>query len=477
MQKTATSVWKNCLSFIRDNISDEVYETWFLPIIPVALTDTLLRIEVPSRFFYEWLEEHYVKLLRMALVKELGVEAKLMYDIAMEKKSSDKLVHKHSLPGSRISKIKPQEVNGPISLDSTQIRNPFIIPGLKKMSVDPQLNLNYSFENFIEGESNRLARSAGKAIANRPGGTSFNPLFIYGNVGLGKTHLGNAIGIEVKEKQPEKTVLYVSAEKFTQQYVSAVKSNTRNDFIYFYQMIDILIVDDIHFLSGKSATQNAFFHIFNHLHQCNKQLIFTSDKSPVDIQDMEKRLVSRFKWGLSADLKTPDFTTRVNILKNKLFRDGINIDEEVVEYIASKITSNIRELEGALISIMAQSSLNKKEITIDLVKKTLVDFTGYKQKEISIKKIQDIISNYFNISIDEIQSKTRKQNVVQARHLAMYFAKKLTKNSLANIGNQIGKRDHATVLYACKTVSNLAETNKKYKEYLEDIQYQLTKEK
>lgn len=477
MQKTATSVWKNCLSFIRDNISDEVYETWFLPIIPVALTDTLLRIEVPSRFFYEWLEEHYVKLLRMALVKELGVEAKLMYDIAMEKKSSDKLVHKHSLPGSRISKIKPQEVNGPISLDSTQIRNPFIIPGLKKMSVDPQLNLNYSFENFIEGESNRLARSAGKAIANRPGGTSFNPLFIYGNVGLGKTHLGNAIGIEVKEKQPEKTVLYVSAEKFTQQYVSAVKSNTRNDFIYFYQMIDILIVDDIHFLSGKSATQNAFFHIFNHLHQCNKQLIFTSDKSPVDIQDMERRLVSRFKWGLSADLKTPDFTTRVNILKNKLFRDGINIGQEIVEYIASKITSNIRELEGALISIMAQSSLNKKEITIDLVKQTLIDFAGYKQKEISIKKIQDIISNYFNISIDEIQSKTRKRNVVQARHLAMYFAKKLTKNSLANIGKQIGKRDHATVLYACKTVSNLLETNKKFKRCLEDIQYQLTKEK
>ncbi len=477
MQKTATSVWKNCLLFIRDNISDEVYETWFLPIIPVALTDKLLRIEVPSRFFYEWLEEHYVKLLRMALVKELGVEAKLMYDIAMEKKSSHKLVHKQSLPGSRISKMKPQEVNGPISLDNTQIRNPFIIPGLKKMSVDPQLNLNYSFDNFIEGESNRLARSAGKSIANRPGGTSFNPLFIYGNVGLGKTHLGNAIGIEVKEKQPEKTVLYVSAEKFTQQYVSAVKSNTRNDFIYFYQMIDILIVDDIHFLSGKSATQNAFFHIFNHLHQCNKQLVFTSDKSPVDIQDMERRLVSRFKWGLSADLKTPNFNTRVNILKNKLFRDGINMDQEIVDYIALKITSNIRELEGALISIMAQSSLNKKEITIDLVKKTLVDFTNYKQKEISIKKIQDIISSYFNISIDEIQSKTRKRNVVQARHLAMYFAKKLTKNSLANIGKQIGKRDHATVLYACRTVSDLAETNKKFKEYLEDIQYQLTREK
>ncbi len=474
MSKTAVSVWDNCLSFIKDNINQQAYKTWFVPIQPVALKNSSLKIQVPSRFFYEWLEEHYIKLLRIALIKELGPEAKLMYSIAMEKTLSNRKPHTHTIPSSNNSKIRPQEVNAPISLDNAQVKNPFIIPGLKKLNIDPQLNTNYSFSNFIEGETNRLARSAGKAIANRPGGTSFNPLFIYSGVGLGKTHLANAIGLEVKEKHPDKTVLYVSSEKFTQQYIDSVRNNTRNDFIHFYQMIDVLIVDDVHFLSGKKATQDVFFHIFNHLHQRNKQLIFTSDKSPVDIRDMEHRLISRFKWGLSADLQIPTIETRIAILKNKLYRDGIEMDDEVVEYIASKITSNIRELEGALISIIAQSSLNKKEITIDLVQKTLSHFVSNKQEEISIDKIQKTISKYFDIPIELIQSKTRKRDIVQARQLAMYFAKKLTKNSLANIGKQIGKRDHATVLHACKTVGNLAETDKTFKGYIEDLQYQLT---
>lgn len=336
MSKTAVSVWENCLLFIKDNINQQAYKTWFVPIQPIALENASLKIQVPSRFFYEWLEEHYIKLLRMALIKELGPEAKLMYSIAMEKTLSNKKPHTHTIPSSNKSKIRPQEVNAPISLDNAQVKNPFIIPGLKKLSIDPQLNPNYSFSNFIEGEANRLARSAGKAISNRPGGTSFNPLFIYGGVGLGKTHLANAIGLEVKEKHSDKTVLYVSAEKFTQQYIDSVRNNTRNDFIHFYQMIDVLIVDDVHFLSGKKSTQDVFFHIFNHLHQRNKQLIFTSDKSPVDIQDMEHRLISRFKWGLSADLQTPSIETRISILKNKLFRDGIEMDEEVIHYIASK---------------------------------------------------------------------------------------------------------------------------------------------
>ena len=269
--------------------------------------------------------------------------------------------------------------------------------------------------------------------------------------------------------------MYVSAEKFTQQFVDSTRNNTRNDFIMFYQMIDVLIVDDVQFLSGKKGTQDVFFHIFNHLHQNNKQLIFTSDKSPVDIQDMEQRLISRFKWGLSADLQMPDFETKTAILENKLYRDGIEMDGNIVEYIAQKVNTNVRELEGALNSIIAQSSLNHKEISIELVQKTLANFVNHKQEEISIEKIQRVISDYFDITIEAIQSKTRKRDIVQARQMVMYFAKKYTKNSLSTIGEQIGKRDHATVLHACKTIDNLAETDKNFRGYIEDISRQLAK--
>lgn len=466
---TANSVWDKCLSFIKDNIAEDAYNTWFLPIRPGKLINNVLTIQVPSKFFYEWLEEHYIKILKSALQKELGGDAKLVYSILMDQKSQGREPFTVRIPSSNKEKLKPQEIEAPMNLQAGKMMNPFIIPGLQKLKIDSQLNHNYTFNNFIEGESNRLARAAGRAIAKRPGGTSFNPLFIYGGVGLGKTHLVHAIGLEVKELHPEKTVLYVSTEKFTQQFIEAVKNNNQNDFIHFYQMIDVLIMDDIQFLSGKTKTQEVFFHIFNHLHQRGNQIILTSDKSPAEIQDMEDRLISRFKWGLSADLQNPDYNTRLSILKQKLENDGIEFPDEVMDYIAQNIDTNVRELEGSLNSIIAQATLNKREITLDLTARTLSKLVQTARKEISIDYIQKTVCEYFKVKIEDIQSKTRKRDVVQARQLAMFFAKQYTKASLASIGTQIGKRDHATVLHACKTVKNLQETDKAFRGYIEDI--------
>jgi len=474
MSKTPQSVWENCLSFIKDNIQEQAYKTWFEPIKSVELTDNSLYIQVPSKFFYEWLEEHYVKLLKVALTRELGENAKLLYKIKMENTYGNKQPFTEQLPSNHRSPIKAQEVDAPLKNINPELKNPFVIPGIRNLKIESQLNPNYSFDNFLEGDSNRLARSAGLAVANKPGGTSFNPLLIFGGVGLGKTHLAHAIGVEIKEKHPEKIVLYISSEVFTQQYIDSVKRNTRNDFIHFYQLIDVLIVDDVQFLSGKSGTQDVFFHIFNYLHQNGKQVILTSDKAPVDMQDIEQRLLSRFKWGLSAELHSPDYETRVSILKNILYKDGIEIPENIIEYVAQNIKTNVRELEGAIISLIAQSSFNKKEITIELAKGVVEKFVKNVKREISIDYIQKIVSDYFQLDLDILQSKTRKRHVVQARQLAMFFAKKYTKASLANIGSQIGNRDHATVLHACKTVDNLAATDKQFRAFVDDIQKKLS---
>ena len=474
MNQSPLSVWNNCLSFIEDNIQSQAYSTWFKPIVPVKITDNVLSIQVPSKFFYEWLEEHYIKILKLALTKELGKDARLVYVIKMENTFGNKTPYTEKIPSSNNSSLKSQNVEAPFTSFTSELKNPFIIPGIRNLQIESQLNPNYTFENFLEGDSNRLARSAGLAVANKPGGTSFNPLLIYGGVGLGKTHLVHAIGVDIKKSYPDKTVLYISSEKFTQQYIDSVKKNSRNDFIHFYQVIDILIVDDVQFLSGKSGTQDVFFHIFNHLHQNGKQVILTSDKAPLDMQDIEQRLLSRFKWGLSAELQTPSFETRVSILKNKLFRDGVEIDDEITEYVAKNINSNVRELEGAIISLIAQSSFNKAEITLDLAKDVISKFVKNNRREVSIDYIQKVVSDYFQMDIETLQSKTRKRHIVQARQIAMYFAKKFTKASLASIGTQIGRRDHATVLHACKTVDNLSFTDKQFRKYVEDLHQRLT---
>ena len=474
MDSTKTDVWNNCLSFIKDNIQPQAYKTWFEPIEVVKLSDNILSIQVPSKFFYEWLEEHYVTLLKSALIKQLGPDARLIYVIKMENTFGNRKAFTESIPSNYRDSVKPQNVSAPLTSKAHELKNPFIIPGIRNLEIESQLNPNYSFDNFLEGDSNRLARSAGLAVSNKPGGTSFNPLLIYGGVGLGKTHLAHAIGVEIKEKYPDKTVLYISAEKFTQQYIDSIKKNSRNDFIHFYQIIDILIIDDVQFFSGKSGTQDVFFHIFNHLHQNGKQVILTSDKAPVDMQDIEQRLLSRFKWGLSAELQSPDYETRISIVKNKLFRDGVEIETNIIEYVAKSIKTNIRELEGAIISLIAQSSFNKMEITIQLAQDIVNKFVKNTKREVSIDYIQKVVSEYFQMDISTLQSKTRKRHIVQARQLAMYFAKKFTKASLASIGSQIGKRDHATVLHACKTVDNLSFTDKQFRKYVEDLNQKLT---
>ncbi|MFT6323756.1 MAG: chromosomal replication initiator protein [Halieaceae bacterium] len=365
-------------------------------------------------------------------------------------------------------------ISVPMEIGARGIKNPFIIPGLKKVVVDSQLNHNLSFDNYVEGECNRLARSAGFAVANKPGGTSFNPLFIYGGVGLGKTHLSQAIGLEIKTNHPDKTVLYVSSEKFTQQFIESVRNNTHNDFIHFYQMIDVLLIDDVQFFAGKEKTQDVFFHIFNHLHQSGKQLVLTADKPPIEMQGVEQRLLSRFKWGLNADLQSPDLETRIAILQKKMYTEGIELPKEVVEYLAYSINTNVRELEGALISLIAQSSLNKKSITLDLAKSMIDKFVKNTAREVSIEYIQKVVCDYFNLPMELLKSKTRKREVVQARQIAMFFSKQMTKASLASIGAHTGGKDHATVLHACKTVNNLIDTDKRFRGYIDDLQKKIT---
>jgi len=472
-EKSYQDVWNNCLTIIRDNVTAQNFKTWFKPIKAVALEEKTLTIQVPSQFCFEWLEKHYLTLMKKTIMREIGKDAKLEYNILLEN-SSDKKPYISKVPSSGQADVKNNPISIPISMNSSSIRNPFIIPGLQKININPQLNESYTFDAYIEGECNRLARSAGFAVSQNPGGTSFNPLFIYGSGGLGKTHLANAIGIEVKNNHPEKIVLYVSADKFLTQFVDAIKDNKRNDFVHFYQSIDVLIIDDVQFLCGKEKTQDVFFHIFNHLHQNKKQVILTSDKAPVDIIGMEQRLLSRFKWGLSADLQSPDLETRLAILKKKIKKDGIDIPYEVVEYIAYSITTNVRELEGALISLLAQSSLNRKEITIDLAKNMLDKFVKNTVREVSIDYIQKVVCDYFDIPIETMKSKTRKREIVQCRQLAMFFSKQMTKNSLAMIGKHCGNKDHATVLHACKTVNNLADTDKRFKGYISDIEKKLT---
>jgi chromosomal replication initiator protein len=432
-----------------------------------------LTIQVPSPFFYEYLEEQYIDLLKKTLRKELGTEAKLEYNVVMENAGVSANPYTVRLPARNRTEIRNKPLSVPMDKEEISIRNPFIIPGLKKLRLDPQLNSEYSFTNFVEGECNRLARSAGYAVSQKPGKTAFNPLFIYGDSGLGKTHLAQAIGIEVKEHFPELTVLYVTANRFQTQFIESIRNNTRNDFLHFYQMIDVLIVDDVHEFAGKEKTQDIFFHIFNHLHQSGKQLILTSDKAPVELQGLEQRLLSRFKWGLSTDLQSPDFETRMAILKKKTYNDGIDMSDEILEYIATHITNNIRELEGALISLLAQSTLNKKEITLDLARNMIDKLVKNTHKELSIDYIQKVVCDYFNIPIDLVLSKTRKREIVQARQVAMFFSKNLTKSSLATIGSRIGGKDHATVLHACKTVNNLIETDKRFRLQIEEIEKRL----
>ena len=464
--------WQECLTIIRDNVTPQSFKTWFEPIKAVKLANKVLTIQVPSQFFYEWLEEHYVQLLHKTLKKVIGPTAKLEYNIIVETSAPghDTTPYTINLPtGSNSTKSVQNELGMPINMD-TPIKNPFIIPGLKRMNIDSQLNPRYTFDNFVEGDCNKLARNAGLAIAQKPGGTAFNPLMVFGGCGLGKTHLAHAIGNLIKQTHKQKVVVFVSAEKFINQFIDSAKQGNNNQFINFYQYLDVLIVDDVQFFAKKERTQEIFFQIFNHLHQNGKQIILTCDRAPKDLKNMDERLLSRFKWGLSADLNTPDFDTRVSILENKMYQDGITLNRDVVEYLAHNIDTNVRELEGALISLLAQASLTRKQLDLNLAKQIVKNFVKNSTREISIEYIQKLVCDFYNIPVEAVKSKTRKREIVQARQITMYLAKAFTKNSLKTIGEHFGGRDHTTVIHSCQTVKDLMDTDGIFRENVLELQ-------
>ena len=469
MSKSAESVWNECLKIIQDNVNPQSFKTWFDPIKPVKLQGDVLTIQVPSQFFYEWLEEHYVSILRKALKRELSNDARLEYQVVVDNSSQKNGPFTVNIPTATTNAVKSQEMPASMVMGH-QIKNPFIIPGLRKVNIDSQLNAAYTFDTYVEGDSNRLARSAGYAVAQKPGATSFNPLVIYGGVGLGKTHLAQAIGNQIKTLYPNKTVLFVPAEKFTNQFIDALKNNSVNDFIHFYQLVDVLIADDIQFFANKDRTQDIFFHIFNHLHQSGKQLILTSDRAPRDLEGMEERLLSRFRWGLSADIQVPDFETRIAILEKKMYADGIELPRDVVEFVAYNISTSVRDLEGALVSLLAQSSLNRKEIDLDLAKRIIKNFVKTISREVSIEFIQKAVCEFFSVAPEKLKEKTRKRGIVQARQLSMYLAKSYTKNSLKVIGRHFGGRDHSTVIHSCQAVKDMMDTDKEFKESVLEIE-------
>lgn len=446
----ASSVWKDCLRSIKENVTLMTYNTWFLPIKPVELKDNTLKIQIPSQFFWEWIDEHYNTLINKTIVETLGHGARLSYLIAEEMERPD----------------APISVNKPVIqlVQDTSSHVP---------KHETYLNPRYSFNNFIKGEGNQLARAAAGAISENPGGTSFNPLFVYGGVGLGKTHLIQAIGNKILNLFPDKKVIYLSSDIFTVEFVEAIQSNTVNDFSNFYRGMDVLIIDDIQFLIGKEKTQDHFFHIFNTLHQSRKQIILSSDRAPKDLKGLDDRLISRFQWGLAADIQPPELEMRIAILKKKSEDYGMDLSPDILEYVANNITSNIRELEGCLIKILANASLNSKEINIELAKKTVKEIATDRKVNVTIETITNIVSEVLNIAENKIRDKTRKKEIVMARQIAMYLSKELTKSSLKTIGLHFGGRDHSTVIHACTCIEDSIVKDPALKDILNNVRTQI----
>jgi chromosomal replication initiator protein len=486
MENSVSSIWNKCLDFIKDNVPESSFRTWFSPIVPVNITGDVLKIQVPSAYFYEYLEENYVGLLRSALQKYMGAQAKLMYSIVVDAGRSKPPVRGtaavqpqnlkrpngfqqgYTVPGKIIS--QPENRVTPDALLPDQPYNPYTFPGLKIPKIDPQLNSNYTLDNFVVGKCNQLGRSAAESIAEKPGKTPYNPFMIFGNSGLGKTHLAQAIGNSVKEMYPEKLVLYVEANKFQTQYSDACRNNTRNDFIHFYQMLDLLIIDDVQEFAGKVGTQDTFFAIFNSLHQSGKQIILTCDTMPSELKGLNDRLLSRFRWGLTAEVSAPDFQTRLNILKKKVYNDGMEIPDDILEYIAQTVVSNVRELEGTLISLLAASTFTRCDLTLETAQNLLGKIVKESNPEYSVDFIVRTVCGHFGIKESVLSSKSRTKDVAAARQLSMYFAKRFTDLPYKVIGERIGGRDHSTVLHACKAVAKALETDVKYKDMVNGLE-------
>jgi chromosomal replication initiator protein len=498
MDQRLEQVWQDCLEVIRDNIDRQSFETWFEPLEPARLEDfpdrSDLTIRLPSRFYYEWLEEHYYDLVRKTIRKVAGPATRLVYEIVIRRDNDDP-GDTIRLPASPLQQSTPTTSRSPgppgaadedprlrfgSGIDEDSLfpvgappTQPLSIPSVLTSTVDTQLNPSYTFDRFIEGDCNRLARSASVAIAERPGKTSFNPFMIYGGVGLGKTHLIQAIGNYAVLNNTARRVLYVSSERFTSEFVHAIQHNRVNEFTTFYRSLDVLVIDDAQFFSGKEKTQEEFFHIFNALHQAGRQIVLSADRPPRDIQGIEERLLSRFQWGLSADMQAPDLETRTAILRRKAEDDGIAVDDEVIEFIAHNIKSNIRELEGALIRLLAYSTLNSCEISLPLAKEVLRDLVKDARVTLTIDELQSVVCEYFGIPVDLVCAKTRKREVVRARQIAMYFCKELTQHSLKTIGLHFGGRDHSTVIHANQAVLDQIETDPQFRDEIDEIRHKI----
>ncbi len=438
----AAEAWNACLEIIKNKVTEKGFDTWFLPVRPLALENDVLRLLLPNQACYEQLEGHYVDILAEALTTVIGENAQLEYQISQK-----------------------------ISMDSTPAKQEPVKPFIRQ-TFDSNLNEEYTFDNFVEGDCNRMSKAAAISIAERPG-IVYNPLLVFGDVGLGKTHLVQAIGNHVKAKYPEKNVYYISSEKFIGQFVDAIRENAVQNFNKFYQQIDVLIVDDVQFFSGKEKTQENFFHIFNGLYINKKAIILTSDCPPKDLKGLEERLVSRFSSGLTVDVQLPDYETRLAILERKIAVGNDVVPSEVLQYIAQNVATNIRELEGCLVSLLARSSLEKRTIDLALAKEVLTNIMRNKPKEASIETIQIVVAQHFDLSIDDLNGSSRKKDIALARQVAMYLCKKLTQNSYKIIGNKFGNRDHSTVVHAFQTIDNLLKNDKKLKETLSLIEFQI----
>ncbi len=449
-------IWINILSHILPQVNSQSFKTWFEPIKPIKIENNEVSVTVPSQFFYEWLEEHYYSLISDALKKTLGPSARLTYTVVPADETSQSI-----LVSSNEAAIKATELIN-ARVEQTQYAQP--LPYEKTF-----LNKRNTFNTFIKGESNQLARAAATAVANNPGGTSFNPLVLYGGTGLGKTHLMQAIGNYALETGKARRVIYVSSEKFTNEFIDAIRNDATTEFSTLYRSMDILIVDDIQFFTGKEKTQDSFFHTFNSLHQLGKQIILSSDRPPKELKGLDERLISRFQWGLTADIQPPDLETRSAILRNKCERDNVVIPEIVLDFIAANVTSNVRELEGCYTKLLFNASLLGKDIDLDMAREVLSSVVTEVRSPITVEEIQRIVSEFYDIPNDLLRAKTRKQEIVIARQIAMYIAKELTNCSLKTIGLNFGGRDHSTVIHAYQTVEEQIKIDQKFRLSIEQI--------
>ena len=452
--------WSKCLEIIKDNVPQAQYDAWFEPIVYRGFDakNTIL-LEVPSLYFAEMLEDKYANILKTVFSKIFGGAFRLryFYSVASEPEAN---IEVQGLNKSTI-------ITNKVERASQQMANPFA--KVEYADIDPQLNPKYTFENYCGSMSNKLPVSIGKAIASDPNCKTFNPLFIFGPTGVGKTHLIEAIGIKIKENNPHSRVLYITAPVFERQYTTAVSHNKVNDFMNFYQSIDVLIVDDIQEFAGKTGTQNTFYHIFNHLHQNQKQLILSSDCRPTDMDGMMPRLISRFKWGMTVELYPPDYDLRREVLTMKAYQDGLSIPTDVLDYIATNVTDSVRELEGIVVSLLAHATMLNHEITIDLARAVLANAVKVSKRQITFELITETVCSHYNIDVDLLYGKSRKREISDARQVVMYLAKKLTQLSSTNIGLRLS-RNHATVLHACKNIEERLSVEKDLREELEAIE-------